>query len=120
MTRPKKNKILNNPVKKFDVTVGNPPYQKISLGKSHAIWDLFVQLNFNLTKQNGYSALIHPAGWRNVSGRFRYIWDLLISKQLIYLEIHGVKDGLKVFRASTRYDWYVAKNTSRYDDQNKI
>jgi hypothetical protein len=28
---------------------------------------------------------------------------------MIYLEIHNVKDGMKVFKCGTRYDWYLIK-----------
>jgi hypothetical protein len=32
------------------------------------------------------------------------------SKQIMYLEIHDEKDGLKTFRCNTRYDIYLIKN----------
>jgi hypothetical protein len=35
---------------------------------------------------------------------------MIKTKQLLYLEIHDEKDGQKIFRCSTRYDWYVLKN----------
>jgi hypothetical protein len=97
---------------KFDVVLGNPPYQK-KRGDSDAtiaIWDKFVFKAFNHLKDGGYLALIHPSGWRNASGRFSEVHDLLLSKQMEYLEIHSVKDGIKTFGASTRYDWYIVKN----------
>jgi len=99
---------------KFDVTVGNPPYQ-MKRGNSDAtiaIWDRFVTKIVHHLKDDGYLALVHPSGWRNASGRFTEVRDLLLSKQMEYLEIHNEKDGLQTFGANTRYDWYVVKNTS--------
>jgi hypothetical protein len=96
---------------KFDVIVGNPPYQKqVGPTKTEPIWDKFVKKAFELSAESGYVALIHPSGWRNVAGRFTFVRNLLLSKQVEYLEIHNIKDGISTFGAETRYDWYVAKN----------
>jgi hypothetical protein len=98
---------------KFNVIVSNSPYQiQVGPNKTEPIWDKFVKKSFELTKDGGYISLIHPAGWRNVSGRFTDIRDLLLSNQLEYLSIHNEKDGLKVFGAETRYDWYVLKKVN--------
>jgi hypothetical protein len=98
---------------KFDVIVGNPPYQTETAGNSRPIWDKFVKKSFSILNDNGYLTLVHPAGWRNVGGRFTDTKDLLLSKQMEYLEIHNEKDGLRTFGAKTRYDWYVVKNADK-------
>jgi hypothetical protein len=96
---------------KFDVIVGNPPYQKaVGPSKKEPIWDLFVEKSFSLLNEGGYLCLIHPSGWRNVDGRFKYIQKMILEKDIIYLEIHNEKDGLKTFGAETRYDFYVIHN----------
>jgi hypothetical protein len=95
---------------KFDVIVGNPPYQMVTNGNSTPVWDRFVLKSFELLKENGYLSMVHPAGWRNVTGRFTDVRDVLLSKQMEYLEIHNISDGLRTFGASTRYDWYLVKN----------
>jgi hypothetical protein len=95
----------------FDVVLGNPPYQKkVGPNKTEAIWPKFVQKSFEMCKKGGYVSLIHPSGWRNVDGKFKETQKLLLSKDIKYLEIHNEKDGLKLFGAETRYDWYVVKN----------
>jgi hypothetical protein len=99
---------------KFDVIVGNSPYQKqVGPNKTEAIWDKFVFKSLEYLKKDGYLALIHPSGWRNVSGRFLEVKNILLSKQIEYLEIHNEKDGLRTFGAETRYDWYILKNVDR-------
>lgn len=98
---------------KFDCIIGNPPYQTETDGNSRPIWDKFVIKSFDILNEDGYLALIHPAGWRNVDGRFTDVRDLLLSKQMEYLEIHNESDGISTFGAETRYDWYVVKNSNR-------
>jgi hypothetical protein len=96
---------------KFDVVIGNPPYQKkVGPKKTEAIWPKFVEKSFDICKVGGYVSLIHPSGWRNVDGKFKDTQKLLLSKDVKYLEIHNEKDGLKTFGAETRYDWYVVEN----------
>jgi hypothetical protein len=100
---------------KFDVIVGNPPYQKkVGPTKTEPIWDKFVLKSFQLLKEGGYLSMVHPSGWRNVSGRFTGVRDLLLSKQMEYLEIHNEADGIEMFGAKTRYDWYTVQNVDRY------
>jgi predicted RNA methylase len=104
----KMSKLINV---KFDVVIGNPPYQKqVGPKKTEAIWPKFVDKSFEICKEGGYVSLIHPSGWRNVDGKFKDTQKLLLSKNIEYLEIHNEKDGMKTFGAETRYDWYVVKN----------
>jgi hypothetical protein len=49
---------------KFDVVVGNPPYQSNeSSGKK--LWPLFIEKSFELLNPNGYLAMVTPATWVN-------------------------------------------------------
>jgi len=97
---------------KFDVIIGNPPYSK-SVGptKKEPIWHLFVEKCFSSLNQDGYLSLIHPSGWRNVSGDFKKIQRLLLTKDIQYLEMHNTSDGIKTFGVATTYDYYIIKNT---------
>jgi len=110
--------------RKFDVVVGNPPYQKNvkkekpsekthkqQKGNRTSLWDKFVHKSLELVKEDGYMALIHPSAWRKPD---HVLFDEFKKRDLKYLEIHGVDDGLKVFGCGTRYDWYILKN-SKYN-----
>lgn len=99
----------------FDTIMANPPYQKrVGPNKTEPIWDKFVKKCINLLKPNGTMEIIHPSGWRNIDGRFKNIKNLILSKQIDYLEMHNVSDGMKTFGAATRYDIYKLINTKPY------
>ena len=53
---------------KFDVVVGNPPYQGnndkgTKQPKSHNLWSKFAEQGINLVKDNGYIAFVTPDSW---------------------------------------------------------
>jgi hypothetical protein len=58
---------------------------------------------------------VHPSGWRkpeSEKSKTRGLYKLMTNDNtMLYLEIHDSKDGLKTFKAGTRYDWYVIKHT---------
>jgi hypothetical protein len=98
---------------KFDVIVGNPPYQETSgaaTGKS--IWHKFVKKSFNALNPNGYLSLIHPSGWRNSSGDFKDIQNLLLSKNIIYLNMNDFRKGREIFGVQTDFDYYCIHNVN--------
>jgi hypothetical protein len=99
-------------VDKFDIIIGNPPYQTSNEGekKTTPIWQKFVQNSFEHLVEGGYLAMVHPDGWRAVDGIFKDTQKLMLSKQMLYLELHDDKDGLKTFGAETTYDFYCIKN----------
>ncbi len=97
---------------KFDVVVGNPPYQeKVGPNKTESLWNKFVKKSFEVCSENGYVSLIHPSGWRNIDGKYKEIQTLVKSKNLIYLSINSVEEGQKLFNATTPFDWYVIQNS---------
>lgn len=96
---------------KFDVVVGNPPYQDEAKGKgklgSFPLWIKFVRKSFDLLVKNGYLVYVHPSLWRQ-EGNDKCL--VLRERNMIHLDIHGIKDGMQMFDATTRYDWYVCQN----------
>jgi hypothetical protein len=108
---------------KFDVGLGNPPYQKTQVAKGkrgggETLWDKFVIKTLNdVVKEGGYLCFIHPTLWRKPQSEkssSREVNKLMMSKQIHYLEMHNTIDGMKTFEAGTRYDWYVMENTEIY------
>ena len=98
---------------KFDVIVGNPPYQDASgaVGLGHTLWEKFVSKSISILKDGGHLCYVHPAGWRDSDGWFKKTQQLLRSKNITYLEIHDRADGVRTFGVQTAYDWYVLQNS---------
>jgi hypothetical protein len=118
-------------IKGFDAVIGNPPYNGSgSVGIGNSIWQKFTTnaLNYWIVK-NGLLLFVHPSGWRKPDskrGKYLNMFDLMTNEnQMVYLEIHGLKDGLKTFKCGTRYDWYLIEKTRKYkesvviDEENK-
>jgi hypothetical protein len=110
----------------FDAVIGNPPYNDNSgnKGKGHTLWDKFTLVSINTwLKTNGYLVYVHPRTWRQINHK---ILEIFKKYQLHYLEIHNVKDGIKTFKCSTTYDWYLLEKKEKYtntkikDEENKI
>ena len=107
---------------KFDIVVGNPPYQAASnngrLGSrgESAIWPNFVKTSLNLLKPGGYLGMVHPTSWRKPQDRYG-LWNILTKdntlKKLVMKSGKGSQD---VFGIGVRVDWYVLQKTPPTDD----
>jgi hypothetical protein len=98
-------------LKKFDVVIGNPPYQKkIGDKNTQPLWHSFVIKSVEILNPNGYLVFIHPSGWRSPDGAFKNILDLIQSKDLKYLCMNNFKKGQEIFKVGTNFDYYVLHN----------
>ena len=103
----------------FDAVIGNPPYNSSgNTGTGNTIWQTFVKYSLNILIKNGYLCMVHPPGWRKPNterGKFYGLYELITKEnQILYLSIHGIKDGRYTFKCGTRYDWYVIKKIPVY------
>lgn len=109
---------------KFDVIMGNPPYQHKKAGqtKSQAIWPNFVETSIkNCLKENGYLVFVHPVGWRNTDGDFKKVFNFIQERDLQHLTMRTFQDGAKTFGGSgTNFDYYCVKNTLTKINKTKI
>jgi hypothetical protein len=100
-------------MKKFDVIVGNAPYQAPANkerkgGSPKSIWEKFVHLSLSCLKDGGYLCYIHPSRWRKPEDE---LWNVLGSKQIIWLKIYDNAAATDLFGVGTTADCYVLKNT---------
>ncbi len=110
----------------FNAIVGNPPYNNKQeaegkKGGGDLLWNKFLLKSINNWLLNdGYLLYVHPSGWRKPeSDRSKYkgLFKLMThDNQMIYLEIHDTKDGMKVFKCGTRYDWYLLQKTKCFKE----
>lgn len=109
----------------FYAIISNPPYNALGkTGTGNAIWQHFVKKALYDWRCK-YLVFVHPPGWRKppkqdskYNGLFE---DLTRKNNMLYLEMHDVSDGLKVFGCGTRYDWYIVKSQeSKNNDITKV
>jgi len=99
----------------FDAVIGNPPYNSSgNTGTGNTIWQHFTKVSLNKwINKNGYLLFVHPSNWRKPcynKSQLKGLYKLMTTEnQMIYLSIHGIKDGQQIFNCGTRYDWYVIK-----------
>ena len=107
-------------VEKFDIIMGNPPYNKDNTGTGNSVWQIFVEKAFKIVKRCGYISMIHPAGWRKPSTsncKFRNLYRLMtLENQMLYLSIYGLKDSRIFFNFGTRVDCYLIENRVCYKE----
>ena len=98
----------------FDAVIGNPPYQNTNnnKGSGNTLWNLFVNKSLNIwLVAGGLLLYVHPRGWRQYKSK---IGKVMLSKQIIYLNMNNLEQGLKTFNCSTDYDYYLIENTNTY------
>ena len=104
----------------FDAVIGNPPYNSSgNTGTGNTIWQDFTKISLEKwILKEGLLVMVHPPGWRKPNtdkGKYYKLYEIMcIKNQMVYLEIHNTKDGLKVFGCGTRYDWYVIEKKGNY------
>jgi hypothetical protein len=98
---------------KFDIILGNPPFQyKEENKQAQPIWHLFIKRSYEeLLKDKGYLLFVHPSGWRDIDGITRFIYNYIKENNLIYLSMNSFKEGQRIFGGSgTNFDYYLVQN----------
>lgn len=102
--------------RKFDVIIGNPPYQKPNKknkkargGKSQLYLE-FLEKCLNLLNPDGYLIFVHPCNWRKIN-------NTILQKILKNMTIHNLTLCQKnIFpNIHVNVDWYMIQNTISED-----
>lgn len=106
-------KFITNKIKmKFDVVVGNPPFNSSSgTSTGNVVWPDITNKAFSLVRDGGYLSLIHPPKWRQPVDNLSFLYK---ENQILYLNMNSVEEGKRVFGASTPFDYYVLHKTIPY------
>jgi len=110
-------KIMPKLKKQFNVVIMNPPYQAVGesnakgggSGSRNTIWDRFVLMALELLPDGGYLAAVHPVRWRKPEDK---MFNVIASQDILYLQMYSKNDGIKIFGASTPFDWYVLQKSN--------
>jgi hypothetical protein len=103
----------NKSIDKFDIIMGNPPYNRNGVSrpdtrknkkknnefndaKQETIWNLFVLQAFSMLNKDGLILFIHPIGWLH-DGEYDNIRDILLENQINNIRIYTKAQSKKVF-----------------------
>ena len=109
---------------KFDVVVGNPPYQDAD-DSGGALWAKIAGMCFtNLVKDNGYVAMLHPpsfVGKHQATGKGKSDYSPFNDIQIEQLHLFDDYEKNKYFPGTgTRLCWYLAKKETPNQDTSII
>jgi hypothetical protein len=97
---------------KFDVIVGNPPYQ--SMDSSLNLWPLFLEKGIDLLHDKGHIALVTPATWMRPSNDIKRTIGEGGSKQVFkdFMQTYNTKVvdtgyAKRFFDVGSTITWYV-------------
>lgn len=93
---------------KFDVVVGNPPYQDGEAESSKKAWPEFVKKAFEVCSDGGYVAMLTPNSWTN--GK-TFIFDYFKNKQCLMFSVDESHHFPKV---GTTVSYFVFLNLPQY------
>ena len=90
---------------KFDIIIGNPPYQDPDAKSSKKLWPLFVKKSFELLTDDGIMALITPNSWMLPGSD---LFELFKNNRCISINL----DSKKYFRnVGTSISYYVIQKS---------
>lgn len=105
---------------KFDLNVGNPPYntnREAGKGSTSILWNKFVRHCLDYTNNDGHILYVHPSPWRKPNHE---MWEVLSGLEMTHLRMLSLKKSKEVFGAGTKVDFYCLKNSSGTNPTNVI
>ena len=98
---------------KFDVVVGNPPYQDPKNDK-RMLWNQIVDKMAEVTEDNGYIAVVTPSTWLTASTNIHNSYRVFEEKQVEEAVIFDKDDS--PFEEGTTVSYSIIKNAPRQTD----
>jgi hypothetical protein len=92
--------------RKWDLVIGNPPYQDPQAKSSKKLWKPFLRTSIEILKDNGYLAFITPFSWGTPDND---IFDVFVKNQVKMVNLDGKKHFPDV---GTTISWYIIQKTT--------
>ena len=95
-------------VSKFDIIMGNPPYNATSTGRSGEkhLDDSFINESLLKLNDNGYLLFVTKTNWRSINST---VYKNIIDKQIVYIKTYDFKN--KPFTENLIPCYYLIKNS---------
>lgn len=98
------------PEMKFDVVIGNPPYQDPNNDK-RMLWNQIIDKAVEVTKDDGYIAMVNPTTWLTAKTNIHNSYKMFEQKQVERAVIYDKND--KPFEEGTSVSYTITKNAKR-------
>lgn len=98
------------PKMKFDVVIGNPPYQDPNNDK-RMLWNQIIDKAVEVTADDGYIAMVNPTTWLTAKTNIHNSYKMFEQKQVERAVIYDKND--KPFDEGTSVSYTITKNTKR-------
>jgi len=98
-------------ISKFDIIMGNPPYNATSTGRSGEkhLDDAFINESLlNYLNNNGYLLFVTKTNWRSINSS---VYENVIDKQIVYIKTYDFKN--KPFSENLIPCYYLIKNSPK-------
>tara|TARA_R110002051_G_scaffold248633_1_gene308185 strand:- start:423 stop:1724 length:1302 start_codon:yes stop_codon:yes gene_type:complete len=104
---------------KFDVVCGNPPYNEPTTSEKHstkqkgqkATWTKFVDLSWDLLKDDGYLIYVTPNNWLRETN---YLKKVMKKKNLVSARIDSDLIKRQYFpKIGSTFTWFMVKNSEK-------
>ena len=101
---------------KFDVIVGNPPYQSPNKGDS-SLWARFVLKSCQMLQPDGWNAMVIPCGWMSPTndirqGRQSILRDVFANQNTTLINVNPHLGPTYFPGVGQRFSYYVTQNCS--------
>jgi site-specific DNA-methyltransferase (adenine-specific) len=100
---------------KFDVIVGNPPYQSEVANHQHRLWMQFVDKAFTLIVQDGVVAMVTPNNWATTPKLYDR-W--FANKKVLHINMNECERHFPGIGIS--FSWYAIQNSDRDETTTRI
>jgi hypothetical protein len=104
-------------IDRFDVIIGNPPYNKGGIrshtgkqlgDKNETIWTKFIEKSFDWLKSDGFLVFINPLSWLKKS---HSLHNMMLEKHIVWLKLWDDSQSKSVINADIPISLYVLQNT---------
>lgn len=101
---------------KFDVIIGNPPYQAPKKG-DYSFWARFVDAANSLLNKDGYLSMVIPAGWMSPTNDIRQgqksvLRDIFAKNRTTYINVDPSLGKTYFNGIGQKFSWFTLQNAA--------